>query len=134
MPSPAGGSGLAALGEKAAAVRIAYRVPDLRTPAVRARYAGKRTTVIGSGAFTALAHLAYLVGLAKSGDGVGTKSVWILRRNISGSADLPQVPLQPRRTTSIAKPFSPWSGSAEEAHLLRPCSSDPGAIRNFDTE
>ena len=133
MPSPAGGSGLAALGEKAAAVRIAYRVPDLRTPAVRARYAGKRTTVIGSGAsaFTALACLA---GLAKSGDGAGTKSVWILRRNISGSADLPQVPLQPRRTTSIAKPFSPWSGSAEEAHLLRPCSSDPGAIRNFDTE
>ncbi len=81
-PSPAGG--LAALGEKAAADRITYRVPDLKNPAVRARYAGKRTTVIGSGAsaFTALACLA---GLAKSGDGAGTKSVWILRRNISGS-------------------------------------------------
>lgn len=56
-PSPAGASGLPALGEKAAADRIAYRVPDLADPAVRARYAGRRTAVIGSGAsaFTALA-------------------------------------------------------------------------------
>ncbi|MFD9540689.1 NAD(P)-binding domain-containing protein [Streptomyces sp. NPDC060022] len=83
-PGPAGGSGLAALGEKAAADRITYRVPDLKDPAVRARYAGKRTAVIGSGAsaFTALASLA---ALAKSDDGAGTKGVWILRRGISGS-------------------------------------------------
>ncbi|MGW2896437.1 NAD(P)-binding domain-containing protein [Streptomyces sp. NPDC001212] len=83
-PSPAGGSGLPALGEKAAADRISYRVPDLKDPAVRARYAGKRTAVIGSGAsaFTALADLA---DLAKSDDGTGTKAVWILRRGISGS-------------------------------------------------
>ncbi|MFF5726961.1 flavoprotein [[Kitasatospora] papulosa] len=83
-PSPAGGSGLAALGEHAASDRITYRVPDLKDPAVRARYAGKRTAVIGSGAsaFTALAHLA---DLAKSGDGAGTRGVWILRRGISGS-------------------------------------------------
>ncbi|GED89829.1 flavoprotein [Streptomyces sp. 6-11-2] len=83
-PSPAGGSGLPALGEKAAADRITYRVPDLKDPAVRARYAGKRTAVIGSGAsaFTALADLA---DLAKSDDGTGTKAVWILRRGISGS-------------------------------------------------
>ncbi|GLP69053.1 flavoprotein [Streptomyces sp. TUS-ST3] len=80
-PSPAGGSGLAALGEKGAADRITYRVPDLRDPAVRARYAGRRTAVIGSGAsaFTALAYLA------KSDDGANTKGVWILRRGISGS-------------------------------------------------
>ncbi len=82
--SPAGGSGLAALGEKAATDRIAYRVPDLEDPAVRARYAGKRTAVIGSGAsaFTALAHLA---DLAKSDDGTGTHATWVLRRGISGS-------------------------------------------------
>ncbi|WP_030385313.1 NAD(P)-binding domain-containing protein [Streptomyces sp. NRRL S-241] len=81
-PGPAGGSGLPALGEKAAADRIAYRVPDLKDPAVRARYAGRRTAVIGSGAsaFTALAHLADL-----SGHEPGTHSVWILRRGISGS-------------------------------------------------
>ncbi|MFI8434483.1 FAD-dependent oxidoreductase [Streptomyces sp. NPDC079020] len=81
-PGPAGASGLPALGEKAAADRIAYRVPDLQDPAVRARYAGRRTAVIGSGAsaFTALAALA---GLAK--DEPGTHAVWILRRGINGS-------------------------------------------------
>ncbi|MGW8882919.1 NAD(P)-binding domain-containing protein, partial [Streptomyces mirabilis] len=47
-PSPAGASGLPALGEKTAADRITYRVPDLKNPAVRARYADKRTAVIGS--------------------------------------------------------------------------------------
>ncbi|MEW1757615.1 NAD(P)-binding domain-containing protein [Streptomyces cyaneofuscatus] len=83
-PSPAGGSGLATLGERAAADRITYRVPDLKDPAVRARYAGKRTAVIGSGA-SAFTALAYLSDLAKSKDGAGTKGVWILRRGISGS-------------------------------------------------
>lgn len=83
-PSPAGASGLPALGEKAAADRITYRVPDLKDPAVRARHAGKATAVIGSGAsaFTALAHLA---DLATSDEGTGTKAVWVLRRGISGS-------------------------------------------------
>ncbi|MFE2936781.1 FAD-dependent oxidoreductase [Streptomyces sp. NPDC059278] len=81
-PSPAGASGLPALGEKTAADRITYRVPDLKDPAVRARYADKRTAVIGSGAsaFTALAMLA---DVAK--DEPGTHAVWILRRGISGS-------------------------------------------------
>lgn len=94
-PSPAGASGLPALGEKAAADRITYRVPDLADPAVRARYAGRRTAVIGSGAsaFTALASLA---DLAKSGDGTGTTGVWILRRGPSdstfGGGDADQLP------------------------------------------
>ncbi len=83
-PSPAGGSGLPALGEKAAADRITYRVPDLKDPAVRARYAGKRTAVVGSGA-SAFTALAYLAELAESADGAGTKGVWILRRGISAS-------------------------------------------------
>ncbi|GAB2883044.1 NAD(P)-binding domain-containing protein [Streptomyces deserti] len=83
-PSPVGGDGLTALGEKAAADRISYRVPDLKDPAVRARYAGKRTAVIGSGA-SAFTALAYLADLAKAEDGAGTKAVWVLRRGISGS-------------------------------------------------
>ncbi|MFI5569180.1 NAD(P)-binding domain-containing protein [Streptomyces sp. NPDC051740] len=83
-PSPAGGSGLPALGEKAAADHIAYRVPDFNDPAVRARYAGKRTAVIGSGA-SAFTALAYLADLAKADDGTGTKGLWILRRGISDS-------------------------------------------------
>ncbi|MFF7489438.1 NAD(P)-binding domain-containing protein [Streptomyces luteogriseus] len=83
-PSPAGGSGLPALGERTAADRVTYRVPDLKEPAVRARYAGRRTAVIGSGA-SAFTALAYLADLATSDDGAGTKGVWILRRGISGS-------------------------------------------------
>ncbi|UQX05039.1 NAD(P)-binding domain-containing protein [Streptomyces sp. RerS4] len=81
-PSPLGGDGLAALGEKTAADRISYRVPDLKDPAQRARYAGKRTAVVGSGA-SAFTALAYLADLAK--DEPGTHAVWILRRGISGS-------------------------------------------------
>jgi hypothetical protein len=83
-PSPAGGNGLPALGERAAADRIAYRVPDLADPATRARHAGRRTAVVGSGAsaFTALAALAALAGTP---DGAGTQAVWVLRRGLSGS-------------------------------------------------
>jgi hypothetical protein len=83
-PAPAGGNGLPALGERAAAARVSYRIPDLGDPAVRARYAGRRTAVIGSGAsaFTALAALA---DLARGADGAGTRAVWVLRRGISGS-------------------------------------------------
>ncbi|MFD5766203.1 NAD(P)-binding domain-containing protein [Streptomyces sp. NPDC127049] len=82
LPSPAGADGLPALGERAAADRISYRVPDLADPAVRARYAGRRTAVIGSGAsaFTALASFA---ALAREEE--GTTALWILRRGLSGS-------------------------------------------------
>ncbi|MFI6383680.1 NAD(P)-binding domain-containing protein [Streptomyces sp. NPDC050658] len=81
-PGPIGGDGLPALGERAAGEHISYRVPDLKDPAVRARYAGRRTAVIGSGAsaFTALAALAALAE-----DAPGTHAVWVLRRGISGS-------------------------------------------------
>ncbi|MEU0004262.1 NAD(P)-binding domain-containing protein [Streptomyces sp. NPDC006314] len=84
IPGPAGGSGLPALGEHAAAEKITYRVPDLRDPVVRARYAGRRTAVIGSGA-SAFTALAYLADLAKADTGKGTEAVWVLRRGISGS-------------------------------------------------
>ncbi|NUK71946.1 NAD(P)-binding domain-containing protein [Streptomyces lunaelactis] len=81
-PGPIGGDGLPALGERAAADLISYRVPDLKDPAVRARYEGRRTAVIGSGAsaFTALAALADLAE-----DAPGTHAVWVLRRGIGGS-------------------------------------------------
>ncbi|MFH9608176.1 FAD-dependent oxidoreductase [Streptomyces sp. NPDC017448] len=81
-PGPLGGDGLPAIGEKASADRISYRIPDFGNPAVRSRYAGRRTAVIGSGAsaFTALASLA---GLARQEK--GTHAVWVVRRGISGS-------------------------------------------------
>ncbi|MGW2540103.1 NAD(P)-binding domain-containing protein [Kitasatospora sp. NPDC001574] len=81
-PNPLGANGLPALGERAAADRISYRVPDLNDPADRARYTGKRTAVVGTGAsaFTALAHLADLAQ-----EESGTHAVWVLRRGITGS-------------------------------------------------
>ncbi|MFE7564870.1 NAD(P)-binding domain-containing protein [Kitasatospora sp. NPDC057500] len=81
-PNPLGANGLPALGERAADGRISYRIPDLRDPAVRERFAGRRTAVAGTGAsaFTALAHLADLAE-AES----GTHAVWVLRRGITGS-------------------------------------------------
>ncbi|MET9829469.1 FAD-dependent oxidoreductase [Streptomyces sp. NPDC006385] len=92
-PSPLGANGLPALSEKTAADHISYRVPDLKDAAVRARYAGKRTAVVGSGdsAFTAMASLA---DLAKEAD--GTHAVWILRRGIGantyGGGEADQLP------------------------------------------
>jgi thioredoxin reductase len=92
-PSPLGADGLPALGELAAADRISYRVPDLRDPEVRARYAGRRTAVVGSGAsaFTALAQLADLARQVP-----GTHALWVLRRGIGantyGGGEADQLP------------------------------------------
>ncbi|WP_431783337.1 NAD(P)-binding domain-containing protein [Streptomyces chumphonensis] len=92
-PNPLGGNGLPALGERAASARLAYRVPDLRDRAVRARYAGKRVAVVGTGAsaFTALAQLADLAAAEP-----GTHAVWVLRRGIGtdtfGGGEADQLP------------------------------------------
>ncbi|WP_030610894.1 NAD(P)-binding domain-containing protein [Streptomyces fulvoviolaceus] len=92
-PSPVGADGLPALGEKAAADRVSYRVPDLNDPAVRARYVGRRTAVVGSGA-SAFTALALLADLAKEEE--GTHAVWILRRGIGantyGGGEADQLP------------------------------------------
>lgn len=91
--NPLGGDGLPALGEHAAADRIAYQVPDLTDPAVRARYAGKRIAVAGSGhsALTALVAFAELAEEAP-----GTHVVWLLRRgtigDTFGGGDADQLP------------------------------------------
>lgn len=92
-PNPLGGEGLPAVGERAAADRIAYRVPDLGDEAVRARYAGKHVVVAGSG-HSALTALVALSGLAQ--DSEGTRISWILRRgsigNTFGGGEADQLP------------------------------------------
>ncbi|HEX6912080.1 MAG TPA: NAD(P)-binding protein, partial [Longimicrobium sp.] len=79
-PNPMGAGGLAADGEHEAADRIHYGIPDL-LGRDRARYAGRRTLVIGSGhsAFNALLELAALAQLAP-----GTEVVWAVRRRDPG--------------------------------------------------
>lgn len=88
-PNPLGGDGLPAVGERAAAGRIIYRVPDLADPEVRARYAGRRVAVAGSG-HSALTALVALTDLPD------TKVVWLLRRgavgNVFGGGDADELP------------------------------------------
>ncbi|HEX2132167.1 MAG TPA: FAD-dependent oxidoreductase, partial [Actinophytocola sp.] len=92
-PNPLGGDGLPAVGERAAAGRVAYQVPDLADPDVRARYAGKRVAVAGSGhsALTALVAFAELAAAEP-----GTHVHWLLRRgqvgDTFGGGDADQLP------------------------------------------
>ena len=76
-PNPLGASGIPALGERALRARIVYGVPDV-LGAERARYAGKRVLVVGSGhsAFNVLDDLARLAQQAP-----GMRIVWALRRS-----------------------------------------------------
>ncbi|MFC7448930.1 NAD(P)-binding domain-containing protein [Rhodococcus daqingensis] len=82
-PNPLGGEGLPALGERAAAAHIDYRVPDLEDPRVRSEYAGKHTVIAGAGhsALTAIVALSTLAAEAP-----GTRITWALRRGDVGSA------------------------------------------------
>ena len=75
-PNPLGASGVAALGEAAAAERIAYGIPDV-LGAARQRYANKNVLVVGSGhsAFNVLLDLAELARDAPS-----TSITWVVRR------------------------------------------------------
>ena len=72
VPNPIGASGTAARGEAAAHERIHYGIADVRGKD-RARYAGTRVAVVGSGhsAFDVLIDLADLPG---------TEITWIVRR------------------------------------------------------
>ncbi len=74
-PNPAGASGVPALGERACAERISYGIPDV-TGTQRARFAGRRVMVIGSG------HSAMdsILGLARlRHDQPSTEIVWAMR-------------------------------------------------------
>lgn len=82
-PNPLGADGLPALGELAAADRIAYQMPDLAEPCTRQRYAGRHVVVVGSGhsAMTALVGLEQLAT-----EHPDTRITWLLRRRGIGDA------------------------------------------------
>jgi len=79
-PNPMGASGLPVEGEAELADRIHYGIPDV-LGRDRARYAGRRTLVVGSGhsAFNALLDLAVLAREAPGGE-----VVWAIRRTEPG--------------------------------------------------
>lgn len=76
-PNPAGANGLPAIGEAAAAARIAYGMPDVGG-ADRNRYAGRTVAVLGAG-HSAVGTLIDLVGLAA--EDPATRVLWLLRGN-----------------------------------------------------
>ena len=75
-PNPVGASGVPAIGERALGDRIFYGIPDV-LGTHRARYAGKRVAVVGSGhsAFNALLDLVDL-----SDEAPGTAVTWVVRK------------------------------------------------------
>jgi thioredoxin reductase len=76
-PNPAGADGLQAIGEKEAADKIAYGMPDVLGND-RARYAGKTVGVLGAG-HSAIGTLTDLARLAEQAP--ETKPIWLLRGN-----------------------------------------------------
>jgi cation diffusion facilitator CzcD-associated flavoprotein CzcO len=74
-PNPAGANGRRALGERGAAAKIAYRMPDVLGKD-RVRYAGKTVAVLGAG-HSAIGTLADLARLAEQSQ--GTRPIWLLR-------------------------------------------------------
>ncbi len=74
-PNPAGANGLHALGERQAADRIAYGMPDVLGKD-RARYTGKTVAVLGAG-HSAIGTLTDLAKLAAQSP--QTQPVWLLR-------------------------------------------------------
>jgi thioredoxin reductase len=79
-PGSLGASGLHAVGERSAAHRIRYGIPDV-LGAERARYAGRRVLVAGSG-HSALNALLDLASLAE--EAPDTRVVWVVRRRTLG--------------------------------------------------
>lgn len=75
QPNPLGAHGLAALGERENAGRIAYGMPDV-LGAARARYAGRKVLVVGAG-HSAAGSLIALAALA--GEEPQTRIAWAVR-------------------------------------------------------
>jgi thioredoxin reductase len=81
-PNALGSSGLAAIGERQAADRIFYGIPDV-LGALRDRYRGRRVLVVGSG-HSALNGLLDLAELAA--DDAALRITWAIRRPSIGQA------------------------------------------------
>ena len=79
-PNPAGAAGLPAMGERQAANRIRYGMPDV-LGSERARYEGRRVMVLGSG-HSAMGSLLDLATLAI--EAPGTQVIWALRQKELG--------------------------------------------------
>jgi hypothetical protein len=82
QPNPMGANGIPARGERSLARRIHYGIPDV-TGRDRARFAGRRTLVVGTG-HSAINNLLGLAALID--DDAGTRVLWGMRRSAPGNA------------------------------------------------
>ncbi|TQJ30928.1 FAD-dependent oxidoreductase [Microbacterium sp. SLBN-146] len=98
-PNPAGADGMPALGERASADLLTYRIPDARE---REAYEGKHTVVIGSGhsAITAVMTLARMARRDPA-----TTVTWCLRRatadNAFGGGEADELPARGALGTKV---------------------------------
>jgi N-acetylglutamate synthase-like GNAT family acetyltransferase/NADPH-dependent 2,4-dienoyl-CoA reductase/sulfur reductase-like enzyme len=92
QPNPLGANGLPAIGEAEARAQVFYGIPDV-TGALRARYEGKRTLVVGAGHSAANALLS-LAELARQAP--GTRLAWAVRspalQRVFGGGDADALP------------------------------------------
>lgn len=102
-PNPVGAGGLPALGEREAADHVFYGIPDV-LGRHRARYAGRRTLVVGAGHSAANALLA-LADLAR--EAPGTRLVWSVRSpvltRVFGGGDADALPARGALGTSLRR-------------------------------
>ena len=100
-PNPLGANGLPAAGERELADAIAYGIPDVQGRH-RARYAGKRTLVVGAGHSAANALLS-LAELAQ--EETGTRLVWAVRSptlaRVFGGGEADALPARGQLGTSL---------------------------------
>jgi cation diffusion facilitator CzcD-associated flavoprotein CzcO len=107
-PNPLGANGLLAAGERALADRIVYGIPDV-LGRERARYAGKRVLVAGSGhsAFNAILDLAALAEQVPD-----TSVTWIVRRGEMGRRMVAGRTMRFPSVEHSASAFAHWSSAA----------------------
>jgi len=144
-PNPAGAGGLPAIGERAAAARIRYGMPDV-LGRERQRYAGRRILVVGSG-HSATGTLLDLADLAR--EAPGTRVIWAFRTTdrskLFGGGDADQLPrrgalglrlraLADAGAFEILSPFTVDVIDAAENGRLRIIGDRDGAEHTVDVD
>lgn len=128
QPNPLGASGLPALGERFLQGRIFYGMPDVLGEQ-RARYAGKRVLVVGSGhsAFNVLNDLARLADEAPA-----TRIHWALRRpslsRVLGGGDNDQLKERGRLGLRIARLVEEGALSVHAGFQLERLQPTPAGV------
>jgi hypothetical protein len=128
LPNPLGANGHAAIGERAAAPAIFYGMPDV-LGAQRARYAGKRVLVVGSGhsAMNALLDLEQLTQQEPS-----TRLLWAVRRaridGVFGGGSNDQLPERGRLGNRLRELVKTGHLEVFEGFALSAIASTPDGV------